>query len=292
MGLNVAALFASVTCCMFGPGLALRGPDGSMDQAVEGLALEYRLALLIFIVGLIFFYLSASFFVWMEDIELLESLLLLSLLFYFGWSTVVACKRIYKKFRLTAEMAVAGSFGADGTPFMKQEKSADLAELERLIACRRLHQWPRRQYLYLRVFWDEFLGIATSVQERRFEASRIRGESTEKRYNYKIHNILRHLELPSHMAGATASGATAAQAPRASDILPPRAQPTVRRVMPSNSGGFMKQWRFGRSEETLSLPASATSELELSAMAPHEHLQCGTISPSSGSSDSQYPAGY
>ena len=45
------------------------GPDGSMDQAVEGLALEYRLALLIFIVGLIFFYLSASFFVWMEDIE-------------------------------------------------------------------------------------------------------------------------------------------------------------------------------------------------------------------------------
>eukprot|EP00966_Prymnesium_polylepis_P244141 5646172-Prymnesium_polylepis.1 len=32
MSLNICALFSSVTCCMFGPGLALRGPDGSMDQ--------------------------------------------------------------------------------------------------------------------------------------------------------------------------------------------------------------------------------------------------------------------
>ena len=53
MSLNVSALFASVTCCMFGPGLALRGPDGSMDQAVEGLALEYRTALMIFLFGLV-----------------------------------------------------------------------------------------------------------------------------------------------------------------------------------------------------------------------------------------------
>lgn len=53
MGMNVCALFISVTSCMLGPGLALRGPDGSMDQAVEGLALEFRSALLIFLGGLV-----------------------------------------------------------------------------------------------------------------------------------------------------------------------------------------------------------------------------------------------
>ena len=52
MGLNVCSTFVSVTSCMFGPGLALRGPDGSMDQAVEGLALEYRSCLMVFFIGL------------------------------------------------------------------------------------------------------------------------------------------------------------------------------------------------------------------------------------------------
>ena len=171
-----------------------------MDQAVEGLALEYRTALLIFFTGLLFFYLSATFFVFMEDFEAFEGILLLVLLIYFAYETAKACKRIYKKFRLTAEMAVAGSFGADGTPFMKPAKSADAIELEWLCANKRLRQWPRRQMLYLRVFWDEFLGISSSVQQSRYESSRMRGESTEKRYNFKIHNILRHLELPSHAA--------------------------------------------------------------------------------------------
>ena len=36
---------------MLGPGLALRGPDGSMHRAVDGLMLEYRLTFLFFTMG-------------------------------------------------------------------------------------------------------------------------------------------------------------------------------------------------------------------------------------------------
>jgi ATP-dependent Clp protease ATP-binding subunit ClpX len=42
MALNTLAIFRSLLSSMLGPGLALRGQDGAMDQAVEGLALEYR----------------------------------------------------------------------------------------------------------------------------------------------------------------------------------------------------------------------------------------------------------
>jgi len=42
MMLNVASAFGATVISMLGPGLALRGQDGAMDQAVEGLALEYR----------------------------------------------------------------------------------------------------------------------------------------------------------------------------------------------------------------------------------------------------------
>ena len=51
---------------MLGPGLALRGPDGSMHRAVDGLMLEYRLTFLFFTMGLVAFHVSALLFAWLE----------------------------------------------------------------------------------------------------------------------------------------------------------------------------------------------------------------------------------
>ena len=51
MMLNVASAFGATVISMLGPGLALRGQDGAMDQAVEGLALEYRTVFLLFMGG-------------------------------------------------------------------------------------------------------------------------------------------------------------------------------------------------------------------------------------------------
>ena len=56
MLLNMAALFGSTVCAMLGPGLALRGQDGAMDQAVEGLALEYRTTFILFLGGVFTYY--------------------------------------------------------------------------------------------------------------------------------------------------------------------------------------------------------------------------------------------
>ena len=36
---------------MLGPGLALRGPDGSMHTAVDGMMVEYRVCFLFFVIG-------------------------------------------------------------------------------------------------------------------------------------------------------------------------------------------------------------------------------------------------
>ena len=66
MGFELIAVLNSTLCSMLGPGLALRGPDGSMHRAVDGLMLEYRLTFLFFTMGLIAFHLSALLFAWLE----------------------------------------------------------------------------------------------------------------------------------------------------------------------------------------------------------------------------------
>lgn len=43
--------FNATMCSMLGPGLALRGPDGSMHTAVDGLTIEYRICFLFFAIG-------------------------------------------------------------------------------------------------------------------------------------------------------------------------------------------------------------------------------------------------
>eukprot|EP00967_Tisochrysis_lutea_P102956 scaffold155241_cov28-Tisochrysis_lutea.AAC.3 len=53
MGFELIAVLNSTLCSMLGPGLALRGPDGSMHRAVDGLMLEYRLTFLFFTAGLV-----------------------------------------------------------------------------------------------------------------------------------------------------------------------------------------------------------------------------------------------
>jgi hypothetical protein len=66
MGFELIAVLNSTLCSMLGPGLALRGPDGSMHRAVDGLMLEYRLTFVFFTMGLVAFHISALLFAWLE----------------------------------------------------------------------------------------------------------------------------------------------------------------------------------------------------------------------------------
>jgi len=65
MGFELIAVMNTTLLSMVGPGLALRGPDGSMHPAVDGMMIEYRLAFYAFFSGLVAFHLSAALFGWM-----------------------------------------------------------------------------------------------------------------------------------------------------------------------------------------------------------------------------------
>ena len=67
--LNSAAMFGATTCAMLGPGLALRGADGAMDQAVEGLALEFRTTFILFFFGIVSYFCCFTVFLSMDFIN-------------------------------------------------------------------------------------------------------------------------------------------------------------------------------------------------------------------------------
>ena len=56
MCLELIAVMNTTLLSMMGPGLALRGPDGSMHPAVDGMIVEYQYAYVNFVLGLIFFH--------------------------------------------------------------------------------------------------------------------------------------------------------------------------------------------------------------------------------------------
>lgn len=275
MYLNTAAMFAATTSAMLGPGLALRGPDGAMDQAVEGLALEYRLSFLLFIGGLIAFYMVSTVFLMLDYDDtyegydaVLHACLLLAM-FIFLRSTWKNVKRIYKKFRLPVAVAVGGSFDPDvgGAP---SGPSPEALELERLSRYKTRREWPRRQYLHACVFLDDFLGISRTVFQQRFKTVRgTGGGSDSRRYNRTLHSIIRYLERPTGRAGPIVK-------PYSVDGAVSSTRPAGRR--PSVGGGIAGWLGFGGGEASVSLTGSVPTELELAAMSPAEHLTSGAIS--------------
>ena len=124
MGFELIAVLNSTLCSMLGPGLALRGPDGSMHRAVDGLMLEYRLTFLFFTMGLIAFHISALLFAWLEfswPVALAMTLALLMFIYGMGRCTrsptpkPAALSRVASArllVTLTRRMVVAGTSSA------------------------------------------------------------------------------------------------------------------------------------------------------------------------------------
>jgi len=65
MCFEIIAVLNTTLLAIVGPGLALRGPDGSMHPAVDGMMAEYKHALSCFKLGLVCFHLSAGLFGWL-----------------------------------------------------------------------------------------------------------------------------------------------------------------------------------------------------------------------------------
>ena len=64
--LEIMALVKAMQLSIMGPGLALRGPEGSMTRAVLVMRSEYRGMQRLFYSGLVVFHVTASLYVWMH----------------------------------------------------------------------------------------------------------------------------------------------------------------------------------------------------------------------------------
>ena len=113
MGLELLTVVNATLCAILGPGLALRGPDGSMHNAVQGMTTHYRFTLTCFSLGLICFMLSALLYSWMQ-FDWTLALPCTLLIVYFLFILQRHWWRIYKRFRLPSESAVTGAFNIGG----------------------------------------------------------------------------------------------------------------------------------------------------------------------------------
>lgn len=131
MGFELIAVLNSTLCSMLGPGLALRGPDGSMHRAVDGLMLEYRLTFVFFTLGLIMFHISALLFAWLEFSWPVALAMTLALIMFI-WGMYKYGMRIYRRFALTGDGFITGKFeiGDDGTSDPSQAAQTNVGAKE------------------------------------------------------------------------------------------------------------------------------------------------------------------
>tara|TARA_B110001452_G_scaffold70454_1_gene56911 strand:+ start:400 stop:915 length:516 start_codon:yes stop_codon:yes gene_type:complete len=112
MGFELIAVMNTTLLSMVGPGLALRGPDGSMHPAVDGMMIEYRLAFYSFFAGLVSFHLSAALFGWLMFwpdhwmVALWLSLTIVASLY----ALLRYATRVYMRFRLPSQEVITGRF--------------------------------------------------------------------------------------------------------------------------------------------------------------------------------------
>ena len=110
MGLELLTVVNATLCAILGPGLALRGPDGSMHTAVNGMHTHYRFTLACFTGGLVCFMISALLYAWMQfDVTLAVPVTLL--ITYFLSSIYRYTIRIMRRFR--SKDVVTGAFSEE-----------------------------------------------------------------------------------------------------------------------------------------------------------------------------------
>jgi hypothetical protein len=115
MCLELIAVMNCTLLSMMGPGLALRGPDGSMHPAVDGMMEEYQSAYLCFVLGLIAFHFSAALFGWLMFNWIVSSFVS-SCVVGSLYLLVRYASRVYVRFRLPADQVITGRFTNDQVP--------------------------------------------------------------------------------------------------------------------------------------------------------------------------------
>ena len=124
MSLELMTVGGSMIAAIYGPGLALRGPDGSMHRAVDGLLVEYKLAFLIFSLGLFFFITSSFLFVCLQ-FHWFISLLVGGGILYFAYDLWVYWLFLYRRFGLKEIVTGRFDFDASAAPADEDPAAAE-----------------------------------------------------------------------------------------------------------------------------------------------------------------------
>jgi hypothetical protein len=162
MGLELLTVVNATLCAILGPGLALRGPDGSMHNAVNGMMTHYKFTFACFTCGLLCFHVSALLYAWMQfewELALPVSILLL----YFLWTVWRYFRRIVKRFQLQPTSVVSGAFNNDQAAQGAPEPTAD--QLAREQQEREEQLKLQQQYASLPESVKASMGIATPCGE-------------------------------------------------------------------------------------------------------------------------------
>ena len=109
LGLQLITMVSTTLLSMLAPGLALRGPDGSMHTAVDGMVDEYRRSFYCFILGMVCTHGAAVFFVWMAFPPLQASVLTVCVLTSLGL-LYRYIRRLMLTFAIAPEALKTGKF--------------------------------------------------------------------------------------------------------------------------------------------------------------------------------------
>lgn len=177
MGLELIAVINAMLCSMLGPGLALRGPDGSMHKAVDEMLQEYRLTFFFFGIGLVAFHFSAILFAWVEFIwsarraaraaprdaawapdmpraapsrpaRRTVALAMSAVLVLFLYGMLHYFLRIYARFKVPPSLMITGRFDTDSSVYETTITAADLRTANAAHNSEQTVKAQVREYLY------------------------------------------------------------------------------------------------------------------------------------------------
>jgi hypothetical protein len=113
MCLELIAVMNTTLLSMLGPGLALRGPEGAMHPAVDGMVEEYQLAYFNFVLGLVFFHGSAAIYPWLSE-HWAVSIIVSAVVAFSLHLLLRFAARVHARFKLDeSEAVVTGRFTGD-----------------------------------------------------------------------------------------------------------------------------------------------------------------------------------
>ena len=127
MCFEVVAVLNATLLSIMGPGLFLRGPDGSMHDAVDGMVVEYRTAYYSYILGIIFIHLWAILFSWIIYVHWVVSVLATAVCVLSLWALSRYARRVVKRFQMP-DTVNTGRFDGGEETAERAKAAADVLE--------------------------------------------------------------------------------------------------------------------------------------------------------------------